>query len=189
MALGLVHHESVSVRLTALSSLIHTPAPSQAITGKVLSVLQEGLLYFHVETDARARNVYISVMKKLFLRMPGILLQLRRLSDTNRISPKPTRSSELSASVVPPTHSDPGLESHLRFTNAYIATLIDDLNPSVSYQCHITSLKILWNIISSGLVNLFKVNLSQLHLLDDIADGFRQGYSITPSSDSCGIYS
>lgn len=112
----------------------------------MLLALKTNLPLFHGETDTRARNEFISVIKKLFARLQGVLPRL--VGDKEERSKKSEKT--LGCSTLPT--SGP-LGDHLEFVTWYISFLQDELQPVASYQRHISALKILHHLNVSGLPN------------------------------------
>ena len=144
---SLLDHSIPAIRIAALSLLITFPAPTSSFPDTILESLQRSLPYFHVEVDAKARNDFISLMKKLCARLKSVILSL-------------VRQSQVKSSATPDMESNPHhlkpvlgkrqinenvgiLEKHLALRWWYLRFLIYELRPTSSYQSHIIALRVL----------------------------------------------
>ena len=147
LACNYIKHVSASVRLSALSLLISSSVTSKPFTQSVLETLRVCLPYFHVEVNAKARNEYIALMRKLCVRLERAIMSFLRAEHTSvkfgfeESSTFQTQSVTNNAATWKPRKQL--LESHLGFRKRYLLFLIHELRPTASYQSHITALKIL----------------------------------------------
>ena len=147
LACNYLSHISPSVRLSALSLLISSSVTSKPFTQSVLETLRVCLPYFHVEVNAKARNEYIALMRKLCVRLECAIVSLLRAGNTSLKFAFEESSTSQPASVTNNTATwkprEQLLRSHLGFRKRYLLFLIHELRPTASYQSHITALKIL----------------------------------------------
>lgn len=143
-------HSSASIRITALSLIAHHPTPTEPFSSLVLECLEQFVPYFHLEVNPRVRNEFIGIMKRICIRLERGFSFISKNNTSNKSQPTPNVASEASAT------EDLGLKDfpskkHLRFSKFYIRFLIHELQPTASYQRHITALKILEFMIVEGL--------------------------------------
>lgn len=139
----LLLHVSSSVRIAALRLFIDVASSTKPLTRDVLLALQQKLPHFHGETDSRARNEFVSAIKKLFSRLQGII---PRLNKVEGVFPIP---SEISMARFNTRSSGP-LEDHFKFLTWYFSFLLGELQPVASYQRHISALKVMQQLSNSG---------------------------------------
>ena len=142
---GLLLHVSPSLRIAALKLFVHSTSPTKSLTRDVLLALQRALPLYHGETDSRARNEFVSVVKRLFTRFQGIIPRLVRVQDEN-----PMHSKTLLEAAT--SKSSRLLEDHVEFLRWYTSFLQGELQPVASYQRHISALKIMHHLKVSGLL-------------------------------------
>ena len=153
----LLVHASTSVRLSALRLFNHTSSAAESFPNNALCALRETLPFFHVESDSKARNDFISIVKKLFLRLRGAIQRL--INDYHKLRDvflEPEPGSQLS-----PTGCLVSLQDHVNFVSWYTAFLVKELRPTSSYQQHISSLRVLQMLSDSGLCNHIQASLSR----------------------------
>lgn len=158
LGISLLEHSSSSVRLAALSLLVSSSASARPFCRRVLRRVQQCIPYFHVEVNAKPRNEFIALMKKLCMRLRGATLSLLRhgqdpdvltreqTSITSRSVARIGGEGPVSSRNVIKQVLDEGphiLEEHLAFRKWYMVFLLQELRPTASYQSHITALKIL----------------------------------------------
>lgn len=141
---SLLLHVSSSVKIAALKLFIHSTSSTKPLTHDVLLALQQNLPLFHGETDSRARNEFVSVIKKLFSRLQGIIPRLFRVQDESPID------SESSLALTNSKGSGL-LEDHVGFLQWYIRFLHGELQPVAPYQRHISALRIMHHLSVSGM--------------------------------------
>ena len=158
LGISLLEHPSSIVRVAALSLLVSSSASSRPFCRRVLRRLQQCLPYFHIEVNAKPRNEFIALMKKLSMRLRGATMSLlRRGQDPNDLTEmqtsmpahsiadydgeRPMRSGNAIEHAL--DEKLPFLEDHLAFRRWYMVFLLQELRPTASYQSHITALKIL----------------------------------------------
>ena len=158
LGISLLEHSSPSVRITALSLLVSSSASARPFSRRVLRRVQQCIPYFHVEVNAKPRNEFIALMRKLCVRLQGATMSLLRRGPQpatlkrEQISPTalPVADFEGEAqvsavNVIEQAQDEEShiLEEHLAFRKWYMLFLLQELRPTASYQSHITALKIL----------------------------------------------
>ena len=155
---SLLEHSSSAVRLAALSLLVSSSASSRPLCRRVLRRMRQCIPCFHVEANAKPRNEFIALMKKLCMRIRGATLSLLR---RNQNSCKVTGEQASTAAHFfarldgeGPVSSEDVIEQalneeiyilqeHLAFRKSYMVFLLQELRPTATYQSHITALKVL----------------------------------------------
>ena len=158
LGITLLEHSSADVRLAALSLLISSSASTRQFCRRVLHRVRQCIPYFHVEVNAKSRNEYIALMKKLCARLQGATLSLlRRSHDPDSLAREQVSSATLSVTEINREGllslgnvieqaldgKSQDLEEHLAFRKWYMVFLLRELRPTSSYQSHITALKVL----------------------------------------------
>lgn len=158
LGISLLEHSSSSVRIAALSLLVSSSAHARPFCRRVLRHLRQCLPYFHIEANAKPRNEFIALMKKLCMRLRSATMSLLRGGQNSASLTKEQTSittppvAEIdgeglvnSRNVIEqaPKEKLPILEDHLAFRGWYTLFLLQELRPTASYQSHITALKIL----------------------------------------------
>ena len=155
---SLLEHSSSAVRLAALSLLVSSSAASRPLCRRVLRRMRQCIPHFHVEANAKPRNEFIALMKKLCMRVRGATLSLLR-GDQNLLNVTGEQASTAahffarlddegpvsSGNVIEqvPNEGMYILEEHLAFRRWYMVFLLQELRPTATYQRHITALKVL----------------------------------------------
>lgn len=158
LAISLLEHASSSVRVAALSLVIFSSASTRPFSQRVLCRIRQCIPCFHVEVNAKPRNEFIALMKKLCVRLQGATLVLLRHCQDQGAS---TRGQASTAAQSVATYNGKGeasseniieqaldeskyiLEEHIAFRKWYMVFLLEELRPTSSYQSHITALRIL----------------------------------------------
>ena len=116
----------------------------------------ETLPYFHPETDTGVRFDFMNIVRTLVQRLRGAVAQLSRVlqrvifqtqHETLEISE--LRSKHVASEFDLDTQYV--MDQHMTFLNWYIRFLSSELQPTASYQRHITALKTLTTFLQSGL--------------------------------------
>ena len=154
---SLLVHSSSAVRLAALSLLVSSSASSRPLCRRVLRRMRQCIPHFHVEANAKPRNEFIALMKKLCMRIRGATLSLLR---RHQILYNVTGEQASTAAHFFARLDDEGpvssgkvieqvlneemyiLEEHLAFRKWYMVFLLQELRPTATYQSHITALKV-----------------------------------------------
>ena len=155
---NLLEHSSSTVRVAALSLLVSSSASAKPLSRQVLRRLRQCIPYFHVEVNAKPRNEFIALMKKLCIRIRGATLSLLRHDQNPGKMNKGQASTAAppiarfagegqvsSENVNEPVLNEQShiLEEHLAFRKWYMVFLLQELRPTATYQSHITALKVL----------------------------------------------
>ncbi|PLB55905.1 HEAT repeat protein [Aspergillus steynii IBT 23096] len=134
-------HRDFSIRIAALSLLITANATTKPFTSATMRAILKGLPSLHAESDAYSRGEILSIIRKLIPRLKGGIMS----SEQNW--------AEVMASAnkkQPPNYARDDPETRACLTE-YLEFLKADLQPTASYQRHITSLKTLILLLESGL--------------------------------------
>src|SRR5579862_1899709 len=159
----LLTRPSATIRLAALSLLVASPLTTRPFTPEVLSLLEQNLAFFHADTDAKFRTNVLSTAKRLVDRLRGSVSFLSR--EIERYKKAIAYRSASSGSGLPalgkPGKRDCAVETakpstnllqrHVEFLNWYISFVVAELQPTASYQRHVTALKALSILLQSGL--------------------------------------
>ncbi|MCJ1396622.1 hypothetical protein MMC18_009513 [Xylographa bjoerkii] len=139
VSIELLVHRSASVRVSALRSLTYSSSSIMPLPSYLLFTLRQALPRFHAETDSAARDEFCSIIKKLFSRMKGVIYRLtRRFDDLKDAIGQPDAIIEGSY-----TEGSESLQNHTVFISWYMELLLKELQPTASYQRHISALKVL----------------------------------------------
>lgn len=152
---ALLLHASPSIRLAALTFATSSKFTTELVTNNILSSLQKSLPQFHAEADAKSRNEFISIMRKLLTRLKGGLAQ----SSRSLLVPQSVQSAQVSRTSIKPVEEslngkDPFhalIDCNVRFLEWYTVFLSGELLPTASYPRHITALKLFHLLIQMGL--------------------------------------
>ena len=120
---------------------------------EVLQVLRNNLAYMHSDVDARFRNDFLSLIKRLLVRIRGGMMSLTR--QMQRLIPKgllPMSEAYLALreKTLGLQHIEEDIKAHLCFMKWYIRFLSDELVPTSTYQAQITALKVLTTMLQLG---------------------------------------
>lgn len=158
LGIGLLEHPSSRVRIAALSLLVFSSTPTRPFYRRVLRRVRQCIPYFHMEVDAKSRNEFIALAKKLCMRLRGATMSLLRCDqDPSTLGREQTSITAQSiarfdgegpmssGNVIEQALGEEShiLEEHLAFRKWYMVFLLRELRPTASYQSHITALKIL----------------------------------------------
>ena len=158
LGISLLEHSSSSVRIAALSLLVSSSASTRPFCKGVLRRLRQCIPCFHVEVNAKPRNEFIALMKKLCMRLRGATSSILRcrqnldnltkqhVSTAARSVAKIDAEEQVGSGKIMEQALDERssvLEEHLIFRRWYMVFLLQELRPTASYQSHITSLKVL----------------------------------------------
>ena len=187
---SLLEHSSSAVRLAALSLLVSSSASSRPLCRRILRRMRQCIPHFHVEANAKPRNEFIALMKKLCMRIRGATLSLLR---RYQISYNVTGDQAFTAAHFFARLDEDGpvssgnvieqvlkeemyiLEEHLAFRKWYMVFLLQELRPTATYQSHITALKVLSFLIEQTIA--LRNNSSRSHsdyicaLNEDLPEG------------------
>ena len=187
LGIELLEHASSSVRIAALSLLISSSSSSKPLSSRVLYHLQMCLPRFHVEANAKPRNEFIALMKKLCMRLRGASIFLLRTnraqealdSDEDRDSP----ANIIRDNPKPRSSVDRYLELHFAFRRWYLLFLIHELRPTASYQSHITALRVLHPILGAELTGRLTLSKSNIEYFKALNEPLPLGLLMRPVLD------
>ena len=176
LGIQLLENASPSVRMAALSLLISSPALFKLPSRQVIYNLRRCLPHFHVEANAKPRNEFIALMKKLCMRLRASTMSLLRAGQTPETAGV-DNISDASADSKRDSRkhsSDIGdnLRGHYAFRRWYLLFLTHQLRPTASYQSHITALRILHALIKgevAGRAAMSKIDIEYFKALDEDA--------------------
>lgn len=163
LCLSLQDHVSPDVRIKALSTFIQSAASAQPFSSQALDILKNILPGYHGESDAQVRNEFLSVIKRLCTRLRDTIRRLQKAKQ-REIEGDTTKTTIKWTALISEADNNQAkaLNDHVRFFRWYCAFLDRELQPTASYQRHITSLKIVHNIITSRLYEAHGVSNKQV---------------------------
>lgn len=168
LGLGLLDHASGNVRTAALSLSIYSSLLHAPLSGHTLDRLRQSLPHFHQETNAKTRNEFIALAKRLGNRLRAAkvsLLRQRQRLELPISQEIPGPDPDTMESTV-----DNNLSKHLSFEQWYINFLVQELQPTASYQSHITTLSILHHLLE-GDASLQGTSLNRISHKSDFLGG------------------
>ena len=151
IALGLLAHPSPTIRITAFSIVTSSASPFSV---QKLDVLQQFVPFFHAEVNPKFRNEFITLMVKYCDRMGHNFSALCKSSVPHKSMPtlNPVHSEYVAQDAEDEMSiTRARLQRQASFSKWYTTFLIDELQPTASYQRHITALKILDAMFQVGL--------------------------------------
>ncbi|KAI4089386.1 MAG: hypothetical protein LQ339_008555 [Xanthoria mediterranea] len=153
----LLCHADPHIRVLAFSIVIQSSSPKIAFPSTVLSSLVNALPNYHAEVDPKARQENLALIKRLCLRLKGVLISLSK-GKVDLWSTKPTieRDRLLSNSSAASELAEASREHHLDFFVWYRDFLLQELSPTGSYQRHVVSLKVIDFLMSSSCFLLYE---------------------------------
>ncbi|KAF2836658.1 hypothetical protein M501DRAFT_939156 [Patellaria atrata CBS 101060] len=152
----LLLQENLSSRLSALSLLTSSTSITRPVEQSTFDYLKRSLYHLHCETDANFRDDLVSLLKQFFIRLRASSAALYRIIKQSKdVSPLLVQSTNMQQDCVGDVRS---FNSCKRFIQWYLRFLTLELRPTASYQRHITALRVLGNIYTSGLDSHLKYN-------------------------------
>ncbi|KAK5745012.1 hypothetical protein LTR17_001763 [Elasticomyces elasticus] len=152
----LLHRESSTARLTALSLLITSRTSTRPLHPTALKAVKKNLHHLIADTDANFRSEVCGLVQRLIDRIRAIMAVAARQANRAEVS---TSGSDAALAVV--------LHSHADFLSWLIRFLQWELRPTASYQRHISALKCILIVARSGLDNsVAKASLSKSALAE-----------------------
>lgn len=145
VAYSLLAHPSSTVRVTALSLFMNNFSHTSPISIQTLSYLEQYVPFFHGEVNPKVRGEFVSQMSKFCEKLRRKFSVVCKLHESNSIQ-KSMRNDEVRN--IAAGHL---LENLRSFSNRYIEFLVEELQPTASYQRHITALKMLETMIQVGI--------------------------------------
>ena len=197
LGISLLAHSSSVVRLAALSLLVSSSASSRPLCARVLRRMRQCIPYFHVEANAKPRNEFIALMKKLCMRIRGATLSLlRRDQNTYNVTGEqapsaahffarlddegPEKSRHVTQHVL---NEMCNLEEHLAFRKWYMVFLFQELRPTATYQSHITALKVLSFLIEQTIALRNTPSRSHNDYLSALNEDLPEGLFVRPLTE------
>ncbi|KAL8879578.1 MAG: hypothetical protein Q9198_002840 [Flavoplaca austrocitrina] len=151
IASHLLCHADAQIRLLAFSFIVHPSAPKCPFLSIVLSSLALALPHYHAEIDPKARQDHLALIKRLFLRLIGLLTNFSRglfdFKSQDLIPERDLLAQDSLRSLKPEAAS---LQQHLTFFEWYRAFLLHELDSTASYQRHAVSLRMVDFLLSNG---------------------------------------
>lgn len=152
IASGLLTHPSATVRTAAASLLISTSSPTSLSSIQCLTMLQQFIPYYHAEVNPKVRNEFVVSMEKFCDKLARAFAALHKYHFTDQ----PIKISLHDAYGRLEVGDDRNVAhcittAHSSFSKWYIKFLTSELQPSASYQRHISALKILDILLQIGM--------------------------------------
>ncbi|KAL2364309.1 hypothetical protein RJZ56_002740 [Blastomyces dermatitidis] len=154
-------HSEAAIRLSALSLMITAPSTTKPFSPDSLQVLIKNFPYMHTDSDPQYRGEVFSLIRKLIIRLRGGLSSCRKMANlaygsqsTNQNTPGDDMPGAKHANVA---------DAHVQFLRWYVDFLELELQPTMSYQRHISALKTLVLLSQAGLDSrIDPIHLSRL---------------------------
>lgn len=148
----LLFHASETVRSLAFSVLVSSSSSVRPFSPNALDILQECMAILYSDTDAKFRNEVLSNTRHMIERLKGATGLLAREIGSLSFGLRQNSGLQLPAQQVQSNDTTTLLERHERFIEWYVEFLLGELIPTSSYQRHITSLKAISILITSGIL-------------------------------------
>ena len=194
---SLLAHSSSAVRLAALSLLVSSSASSRPLCRRVLRRMRQCIPHFHVEANAKPRNEFIALMKKLCMRIRSATLSLlRRDQNTYSVTGEqassaahffarlddegPVSSGNVTEQVLSEMYI---LEEHLAFRKWYMVFLLQELRPTATYQSHITALKVISFLIEQTIALRDAPSRSHNDYISALNEALPEGLFVRPLTE------
>ncbi len=149
----LLLHASPDTRIAALDLATYSRYSIEPLSREILDALRQALPYFHAEVNTKARNEFINQMRKLCTRLRSSIFALNKAGHhpTQTINGKINKPHQrLYQHIGKDLDSDQSLIGpQVSFLSWYAEFLARELQPTSSYQRHITALQILYWILHS----------------------------------------
>lgn len=155
LASGLLTHPSATVRTAAASLLISTSYPTSLSSIQCLTMLQQFIPYYHAEVNPKVRNEFVVLIEKFCDKLARAFAALHKYHFTDQ--PIENSLSKLHEAYERLEVGDDRKVAHCiitaqsSFSKWYIKFLVSELQPSASYQRHISALKILDTLLQIGM--------------------------------------
>lgn len=147
----LLNHSSDMVRSLALSVLVHSSSSIRPFSNTTIEVLRSNLGILFSDTDAKFRNDVLSNIKHMIERLRGAVAFLTREVSAGGALHGDDPSKQDTVEHDQRSGLQESLKIHEDFLEWLTPVILDELIPTASYQRHITSLKALHLLLSSGL--------------------------------------
>ena len=163
--------------MRALSILVRYSSSTAPLSDETILGLREAMCFFHQEVDPRARNEFINLAKNLVRRVVGVLRSCSKsfqicksaLSVDAEEMISDANTDQLQKAKLLQRTSQEIQEKHVMFLKLYLGFLAKELQPTASYQRHITALFILHDTLCL-LLSKDPTLLQTIELLGDIGD-------------------
>ncbi|KAK5726895.1 hypothetical protein LTR15_002785 [Elasticomyces elasticus] len=153
----LLHRESSTARLTALSLLVTSRTSTRPLHPTALKAVKKNLHHLIADTDANFRSEVCGLVQRLIDRIRAIMAVAARQSSR----------AEVNRSVGSNAPLADVLQSHADFLSWLIRFLQWELRPTASYQRHTSALKCILIVARSGLDDtVAKASLSKSALAE-----------------------
>ena len=139
VALGLLVHPSPGVRVRALSMLYRSLSFTSTLPSHVLVGLKRSICYFHTEVDPRFRNEFIVIANRLIQGIMSVIFSCQ----PNVVLDKNSEIERSGSNNREPDSKEEIAHEHFDFLIFYMHFVAKELQPTASYQRHITALQIL----------------------------------------------
>ncbi|KKZ68139.1 hypothetical protein EMCG_06196 [[Emmonsia] crescens] len=154
-------HPEPAIRISALSLLITAPSTTKPFSSGTLQVLIKNFPYMHTDSDPQYRGEVFSLIRKLIIRLRGGLSSCRKM--TNLTDGSRPANPNTTAENLPVAKHDNTADAHVQFLRWYVDFLELELQPTMSYQRHISALKTFVLLLQAGLDSrIDSVHLSRL---------------------------
>lgn len=158
IARNLTVHPCSEIRIYALSCLL------SAVNEQSAKTVNYGFLCdlaaYHVDTDARARSDFISIVKNFFIKMNTVLHKSLRTLNLNASLKEYMEESSAPLKGRQRSSFSAELDAHILSAFQFYTYLCSELQPTASYQRHIVALKLLNEMLSTEMSKLSQVGLS-----------------------------
>ncbi|ODH48059.1 hypothetical protein GX48_05824 [Paracoccidioides brasiliensis] len=142
-------HPEPAIRISALSLLITAPSTRKPFSSVTLQVLAKNFPYMHTDSDPQYRGEVYSLIRKLIIRLCGGLSGSRKTAGSEDGS-HAVNDHTTEEDSQRTKHAIAAI-SHVQFLQWYVDFLELELQPTMSYQRHISALKTLALVLQSGL--------------------------------------
>ncbi|OJD28299.1 hypothetical protein ACJ73_00294 [Blastomyces percursus] len=154
-------HSEAAIRLSALSLMITAPSTTKPFSPDTLQVLIKNFPYMHTDSDPQYRGEVFSLVRKLIIRLRGGLFSYRKMANLADGS-QPTNQNTVADDMPGAKHANIA-DAHVQFLRWYVDFLELELQPTMSYQRHISALKTLVLLSQAGLDSrIDPIHLSRL---------------------------
>ncbi|KLJ08624.1 hypothetical protein EMPG_15944 [Blastomyces silverae] len=142
-------HSEAAIRLSALALMITAPSTTKPFSPDTLQVLIKNFPYMHTDSDPQYRGEVFSLIRKLIIRLRGGLSSCRKMANLADGS-RPTNQNTPADDMPGAKHANIA-DAHVQFLRWYVNFLELELQPTMSYQRHISALKTLVLLSQAGL--------------------------------------
>ena len=127
------------MRVRALSILYRSLSSTSTLPTDVLVGLRGSISYFHTEVDPRFRNEFVVIAKRLLQGIVTVISSSKKYSLMDRDA----GVESLGSDDRQISSREGTVHQHLDFLKFYMHFLAKELQPTASYQRHVTALQIL----------------------------------------------